>query len=189
MRRIGYLRVSTNKDEQTFSRQEGQLKPLGLDKVYRERVSGSKKSRPQLDAMIEDLQPNDVIYITEVARLSRSTLDLLSIVEEISNKGASIKSLKDAWLDSTTDNPMATFMLTMVGALAQLEREQIVQRVNGGIAVAKAKGVQLGRPTASKNKVDLALQLYDTGEHTTRQITDIAGISKATLYRKLKQRA
>lgn len=189
-RNIAYLRISTVNDEQTFSRQEGRLSPYNIDKVYKERVSGSKtkQDRPELYRLLRDLRKGDTVYITEVARLSRSTVDLLSLVQEINDKGAAIKSLHDTWLDTTSDNPMSTFMLTMVGALAQLEREQTVQRVNEGLAAAKSKGTKLGRPEVKQNKLKLALKLYDEGQHTIQYIVDTTGISKPTLYRYLKER-
>ncbi|HET7577781.1 MAG TPA: recombinase family protein [Bacillales bacterium] len=150
----GYMRISTTKEDQRFDRQEQQLD--FCDYIYKDRVSGSKKSRPDLDRLLDELQAGDVVYILSIDRLSRSTKDLLEIVETIKNKKASIKSIHDSWLDTTSDNPMNDFLLTVMGALAELERKQIVQRVNEGMAVAKERGVKFGRPTANKNKVQYA---------------------------------
>jgi len=112
---------------------------------------------------------------------------LLEIVETIKAKGASLKSIHDSWLDTTSDNPMSEFLLTVMGALGQMEREMITQRVREGVKVAQEKGVKFGRPTANKNKVAYAIELYNAGNHTTKEISDITGVSKATLYRKLKE--
>ncbi|WP_407708541.1 recombinase family protein [Bacillus altitudinis] len=182
----GYMRISTKKDEQTFSRQEAQL--LGkVDKLYFDRMSGAKKNRPQLQEMLSSLEAGDTVLIVAIDRLSRSTKDLLEIVETIKSKGASLKSINDSWLDTTSDNPMSEFLLTVMGALGQMERAMTIQRVKEGVQVAKEKGVKFGRPKANKTKVNYALELYYSGALTVREITDITGVSKATLYRKVRE--
>lgn len=186
-RAIGYMRISTTKEEQKFDRQEEQLKALGCNIIYADRLSGAKRDRPELNRMLEELQVGDTVHIVAIDRLSRSTKNLLEIVDIIKNKGASLKSINDAWLDTTSENPMSEFLLTVMGALAQMERQMITQRVKEGVKVARAKGVKFGRPTANKNKVDYAIELYEAGEHPVRKICDITGISKATLYRKIKE--
>lgn len=187
-RLIGYMRVSTDKETQKFDRQETQLKDVGVEMIYSDRMSGSKRDRPSLNEMLDSLQADDIVYIVEIARLSRSTKDLIDIVDIIKAKGASLKSINDTWLDTSSANPMSEFLLTVMGALGQMERAMITQRVKEGVEVAKRKGVKMGRPTANKTKVSHALELYDAGEHTVKQIVDITGISKATLFRKLKAR-
>lgn len=187
-RLIAYMRISTNKEEQKFDRQETQLKDIGCTEFYADRISGAKRERPQLDAMIDSLQAGDTVYILSIDRLSRSTKDLLEIVETIKAKGAFLKSINDSWLDTTSDNPMSDFLLTVMGALGQMERAMITKRVQEGVDVAKRKGVKLGRPTANRNKVAYALELYDAGKHTVNEIVDITGISRATLFRKVKAR-
>jgi DNA invertase Pin-like site-specific DNA recombinase len=138
----GYMRISAVKEEQTFERQEAQLKAIGCNIIYADRMSGAMRDRPELNKMLSELQQGDVIHIVEIARLSRSTKDLLDIVEEIKSTGASLKSLHDTWLDTTSDNPMSEFLLTVMGALGQMERAMITQRVKEGVRVAKDKGVQ-----------------------------------------------
>lgn len=179
----GYVRVSTS--EQSFERQEAQLGHC--DYIYRDKISGSKKSRPELDQLLKALQAGDKVVIVSIDRLSRSTKDLLEIVERITEKGASLTSIQDSWLDTSGDNIMSDFLLQIFSALAEMERKQIVKRVNEGLAVAKKNGVKLGRPKANTNKTDYAIQLYQQGEHTGNQIADICGISRATLYNKLKR--
>lgn len=185
---IGYMRISTTKDEQKFDRQELQLKDYGCEELYADRISGAKRDRPELDRMLEELQEGDTVVILAIDRLSRSTKDLLEIVDTIKNKGAFLKSINDTWLDTTKDNPMSDFLLTVMGALGQMERAMITKRVQEGVEVAKRKGLKLGRPKANANKVAHALELYDAGNHTVKQIVDITGISKATLFRKVKER-
>lgn len=183
----GYMRVSTNNVEQKFDRQEERLIEA-CNMIYSDRLSGSKRDRPELNRMLDELEAGDTVLILSIDRLSRSTKDLLEIVEVIRDKGATLKSLNDSWLDTTSDNPMSDFLLTIMGALAEVERKQIVKRVNEGIATAKRKGVKFGRPEAKQSKVELALDLYDAGEHTVKQIEEITGLSRATIYRRIKQR-
>ncbi|MDQ0220399.1 recombinase family protein [Peribacillus cavernae] len=184
---IGYMRVSTDKESQKFDRQETQLQALGCEVIYSDRMSGAKRDRPQLNKMLSDLQEGDVVHIVEIARLSRSTKDLLEIVEQIKTAGASLKSINDSWLDTTSANPMSDFLLTVMGALGQMERQMIAQRVREGVKVAQAKGVKFGRPKANKNKVDYAIKLWQEGNHTGQAIADITGISRKTLYNKVKE--
>lgn len=183
---VGYMRISTTKKEQKFDRQEQQLADK-VDELYADRISGSKRSRPELDRLIENLEQGDTVLILSIDRLSRSTKDLLDIVEQIKERGASLRSLQDSWLDTTSDNPMSDFLLTVMGALAEMERKQTVKRVNEGLAVAKKKGVKLGRPKANKAKVELALELYEQGKHTVKEIEDITGLSKKTIYNKINE--
>lgn len=180
------MRISTKKDEQTFDRQEAQLKNL-CDYIYSDRISGAKRDRPELTKLLDGLQAGDTVYIVSIDRLSRSTKDLLDIVQVIKEKGAFLKSINDTWLDTTSDNPMSEFLLTVMGALAQMERAMITKRVQEGVKVAQEKGVKFGRPTANKNKVNYAIELYQAGTHTGQEIADITGISRKTLYNKLRE--
>lgn len=183
----GYMRVSTNGDKQSFGRQESQLESR-VDVLYADRVSGSKRSRPELDRLMDELEAGDVVLILSIDRLSRSTKDLLDIVEKIKDRGASLKSIQDSWLDTTDENPMSDFLLVVMGGLAELERKQIVRRIHEGLEVAKANGVELGRPRANKTKVDLALQLYDEDKHTVQEIAEITDLSRKTIYNYLNKR-
>ena len=106
---VGYARVST--EGQSLNRQIDMLVDFGLDKrnIYQEKISGTKLKRDQLDKMIEELQEEDTVIITDLTRISRSTRDLLNIIDRIKGKGASIKSIKDTWLDTSSDNPYNSF--------------------------------------------------------------------------------
>lgn len=184
---IGYMRISTVKKEQKFDRQEAQLEDK-VDVLYADRISGSSRKRPELDKMLDTLEEGDTVLVLSIDRLSRSTKDLLDIVETIRDKGAVLKSVQDTWLDTSDDNPMSDFLLTVMGALAEMERKQTVQRVKEGLAVAKSKGKVFGRPPANPHKVALALELYDNGKHTVKEIEAITGLSRKTIYNKLKER-
>ncbi|KAF2783879.1 recombinase, partial [Clostridium perfringens] len=125
---VGYARVST--EEQSLNRQIDMLIDYGVDKrnIYQEKISGMKSNREQLDKMIDELQAGDTVIITDLTRISRSTKDLLNIIDRIKAKGASIKSIKDTWLDTSSDNPYNSFLLTVMSGLSQLERDLISQR-------------------------------------------------------------
>ncbi|BDU86340.1 recombinase family protein [Clostridium perfringens] len=182
---IGYARVST--EEQNLDRQIDMLVKYGVDKrnIYKEKITGTKADREQLNNMLNDLQENDIVVIADLTRVSRSTKDLLSIVDKIKSKGASIKSIKDTWLDTTSDNPYNSFLLTVMSGLSQLERDLISQRTKEGLESAKARGRNGGRPKKRNDKADTVSLLYKEGF----KIVDIVkqtGLSRATVYRTLK---
>ncbi len=143
MRKIAYIRVSS--ESQNTARQRKSLKEAGCEVFYEEKISGKNTDRPQLKQMLEELQEGDVVLVHEISRLSRSVKDLLEIVESIKEKGASLKSLNEAWLDTTSDNPMNDFLLNIFGSLAQLERGLTLQRQREGIEIAKREGKFRGR--------------------------------------------
>jgi DNA invertase Pin-like site-specific DNA recombinase len=140
----GYGRVST--DGQTLVSQDAQLQAAGCTKVFAEKVSGAKTDRVQLARLLKALTPGDQLVVTRLDRLARSTRDLLNILDQIGKVGATFKSLADAWADTTT--PHGRLMLTVLGGLAEFERELIRARTAEGRERAKARGVHLGRPPA-----------------------------------------
>ncbi|MDK0751863.1 recombinase family protein [Clostridium perfringens] len=182
---IGYARVST--EGQNLDRQIDMLVNYGVDKrnIYQEKMTGTKSDREQLNKMIEELQENDVVVIADLTRVSRSTKDLLNIIDRIKEKGASIKSIKDTWLDTTSDNPYNSFLLTVMSGLSQLERDLISQRTKEGLASAKARGRNGGRPSKRNNKADTVELLYKEG-YKIVDIVKQTGLSRATVYRTLK---
>lgn len=149
---VGYARVST--EGQNLDRQLKQLEDYGVDKrnIYKEKITGTRADREQLNKMLDELQEGDTIVITDLTRISRSTKDLLEITEKIKNKDASIKSLKDTWLDTTSDNPYNSFLLTIMAGLSQLERDLTSMRTKEGLAAARAKGRVGGRPSKQNEK-------------------------------------
>jgi DNA invertase Pin-like site-specific DNA recombinase len=137
----GYARVST--DGQTLDAQVAQLEAAGASKVFQEKVSGARRDRAQLDKLIASLSPEDVVLVARLDRLARSTRDLLNILAAIADRGALFRSLGDGWADTTT--PHGRLMLTILGGLAEFERELIRVRTGEGRARAKAQGRKLGR--------------------------------------------
>src|SRR5512133_1472585 len=133
MTTYGYARVSTN--GQDLGSQEAELMAAGAAKVFKEKVSGAKTDRAELAKLIRRLEPGDVLVVTRLDRLARSTRDLLNIVAELAERGAGFKSLRDTWADSTT--PHGKLMLTVLGGLAEFERSLIVARTSDGRKRAK----------------------------------------------------
>lgn len=138
--KIGYIRVSTQ--EQNTIRQEVLMKSLGVDEIYIDRMSGKNANRPELQKMMEYVRKGDTVIVESISRFARNTRDLLELVEKLTAKGVEFVSRKEA-IDTTT--PTGKFMLTVFGAVAELEREYILQRQREGIAIAKANGVYKGR--------------------------------------------
>jgi DNA invertase Pin-like site-specific DNA recombinase len=138
---FAYARVST--DGQTLDAQVAQLTAAGATKVFKEKISGAKTDRAQVAKALSTLAEGDVLIVTRLDRLARSTRDLLNILAEIADKGAGFRSLNDAWADTTT--PHGRLMLTVLGGLAEFERELIRARTGEGRARAVRNGVKLGR--------------------------------------------
>ncbi|MGE6630743.1 recombinase family protein [Bacillus sp. NPDC077027] len=181
---FAYMRVST--EEQRLDRQEQALLEAGAEKVFFEKITGTKKDRPQLNKMLEQLRTGDTVIITDLTRLSRSTKDLIELVTLFEEKGVNLKSLKESWLDTTT--PHGKLMFTMFSGLAQFERDLISERTKEGLEIAKKKGKQIGRTATSESKIKYALNLIDTGEMNIKQASEEVGVSRMTLHRYLKKR-
>jgi len=182
--KIGYARVSTV--DQNLDRQMDALAEIGVEKTFTEKVTGKKSDRLELVRMIDQLRDGDVVIISELTRLSRSTKDLFAIVEQIQAKGANIKSLKETWLDTTT--PHGKLMFTIFAGLSQFEADLIAQRTREGLAAARARGRLGGRPKIAVNKASMALKMYDSKEFSVDEICKNCCIGKTTLYRLIQNR-
>ena len=139
----GYARVSTR--DQDVTAQVAELRAAGAEEIFREQVSGARSDRRQLARALRRLDQGDVLLVTRLDRLARSTRDLLNVLDEIGKKGAGFRSLGDAWADTTT--PHGRLMLTVLGGLAEFERELIRARTGEGRKRAKDRGVKFGRPS------------------------------------------
>jgi DNA invertase Pin-like site-specific DNA recombinase len=175
----GYARVST--DGQSLSAQLAELKAAKCTKIFQEKISGARSDRKQLARLMADLAKGDVLIVTRLDRLARSTRDLLNLLGTIAEKGAGFKSLRDTWADTTTAH--GRLMLTVLGGLAEFERELIRTRTGEGRERAKARGVVLGRkPKLSPHQRREALARREAGE----VLTDIArtyNVSHSTISR------
>ncbi len=158
---FGYARVSTR--DQDLTAQDAELMAAGCAKVFKEKVSGAKTDRPELAKLIGRLEPGDMLVVTRLDRLARSTRDLLNVIAAVADRGAGFKSLKDVWADTTT--PHGRLMLTVLGGLAEFERELIRARTGEGRKRAKDRGVKFGRPRKlTPHQRQEALQRLSAGE-------------------------
>jgi DNA invertase Pin-like site-specific DNA recombinase len=175
----GYARVSTR--DQDLAAQDAELMAAGCAKVFKEKVSGAKTDRPELAKVIRRLEPGDVLVVTRLDRLARSTRDLLNVLDEIGKRGAGFRSLKDTWADTTT--PHGRLMLTVLGGLAEFERELIRARTGEGRARAKARGVKFGRPRKlTPHQRQEAIQRLQAGE-TMADVARTYAVDASTISR------
>lgn len=181
--KVGYIRVST--EEQNTIRQEILMKDLGVERVYMDKASGkSRTGRPQLEAMMDFVREGDVVIVESISRFARSTRDLLTLVEQLTDKGVGFVSQKEA-IDTNT--PQGKFMLTVFGAMAELEREQTLQRQREGIAAAKAAGKYKGRKPIEIED-SLVKSVHDQWykrEITTSHAVKLLNVSSRTFYRRM----
>ena len=175
----GYVRVST--DGQSVDTQVRRLRAAGAHRVFREVASGARADRPGLRRAIAHLEEGDVLMVMRLDRLARSTRDLLNTLAAIAEKNAGFRSLGDVWADTTT--PHGRLMLTILGGLAEFERELIRARTGEGRKRAKARGVQFGRPPKLNNhQRQEALQRLAAGE-TQADIARTFGVNATTIGR------
>ena len=177
---IGYARVST--DGQTLDSQIAALSAAGAGRIYRETASGAKAERKELARAMKAITVGDTLLVTRLDRLARSTRDLLNIVDAIAKAGAGFRSLADAWADTTT--PHGRLMLTVLGGLAEFERELIRARTGEGRKRARARGVQMGRPPKlTKHQRREALTALSDGSATQADLARRFNVSQATISR------
>jgi DNA invertase Pin-like site-specific DNA recombinase len=176
---VGYARVST--DGQTLDAQHAALKAAGADRVFAEKVSGAKTDRRQLQRAMEALGTGDVLLVTRLDRLARSTRDLLNVLAAVSEKSAGFRSLADTWADTTTAH--GRLMLTVLGGLAEFERELIRARTDDGRQRAMARGVRFGRkPKLTAHQIKEALARREAGEPLV-EIARSYAVSHSTISR------
>ena len=178
---FGYARVST--EQQNLDRQIDSLKKYGCDVIYNEKITGTKRDRPELEKLLDRITEGDVVVITELSRLGRSTKDLIELTELFHNKGVHLVSLKEQ-IDTATATGKLLF--TLMSAIAQFERDVIADRTREGLVAARARGRKGGRPKTNSESIKKALKLYHTNQYTIREIEELTGVKKATLYRSLK---
>ena len=182
---VGYIRVSTA--EQNEARQVQMMKEYNANKVYVEKISGKNAERPELKAMLEFVREGYAVITESSSRIARNTKDLLSIVETLSNKGVGFISLKEQ-IDTST--PQGKFMLTVFGAMAQLERDTILQRQAEGIEIAKAEGKYKGRKPieVDDKEFEAVCRRWRAGEMTATAAMKKLNLKPSTFYRKVKER-
>jgi len=176
---IGYARVST--DDQNLNLQSDALTQAGCDRILEDRISGSKSERPGLKEVLNYARTGDTIVVWRLDRLSRSLKDLIEMVTLLESKGIGLKSLQEA-IDTSSSSGKLIFHI--FGALAEFERNLIRERTHAGLQAARARGRKGGRPKSlDKDKQSLVVKLYEEKKHTVKQICQMMGISKPTLYK------
>lgn len=183
--KVAYIRVSTA--EQHEDRQMAALQSYGIDKWFSEKISGKDINRPKLQEMLNFVRDGDTVYVEDFSRLARSTKDLLAIVDLLKNKNVRLVSLKES-LD--TDTPTGRLMLTMIAAIAEFERQNILERQREGIELAKAKGVYKGRKRLAPSDFKSFPRLYDAYlEHkiSKSKMAKELGVCRATVDRLIEE--
>lgn len=179
--KIGYVRVST--EEQNTARQEALMEQLGVDELFVDRMSGKSRDRPELQRMLTFVRKGDVVIVESISRFARNTKDLLELIEMLAAQEVTFVSQKEA-IDTRT--PTGKFMLTIFGAVAELEREYILQRQKEGIEIAKANGKYTGRKPIQHPEFDRVVQQWRRGDITATAAMRKLGMAKSTFYRKVR---
>jgi DNA invertase Pin-like site-specific DNA recombinase len=180
--RVGYVRVSTQ--EQNEARQLAALEKFCIEKLYTEKVSGKDTKREQLQRMLDFVREGDEIYVVDFSRLSRSVSDLLGIVEMLDKKGVRLVSIKEN-LDTST--PTGKLMLTMIGAIAEFERSNILERQREGIAIAKSAGKYKGRRAKELDNFGEVYESWKKGDITAVAAAKLLGVNRGTFYNRVKE--
>ena len=180
--KIGYIRVSTA--EQNSARQEVLMNEHGVDQVFIDRMSGKSTDRPELRRMMTFVREGDTVIVESISRFARNTRDLLELVEQLTAKQVEFVSKKEA-IDTST--PTGKFMLTVFGAVAELEREYILQRQKEGIAIAKENHIYKGRKPVERADMPAVVHLWRTGKITAVEAMKRLDMKPSTFYRRVKR--
>ena len=178
--RVGYIRVSTT--HQNTDRQEDSLERMNVEKLFIEKASGKDRRRPQLKALMEFVQPGDVVVVHELSRMARSVVDLYDIAKELNDKGVSLESLKED-IDLTSATGKLTFGIMAV--MAQFERDLLLERQREGIEAAKARGKRWGRENVygtDERQVHDVFTKYYAKKLTFAEASQQLGMKKGTFY-------
>ena len=183
---IGYARVSTEEQNETRQLESFANYSEKIRKVFIDKVSGKNMNRPQLQAMLDYVREGDVVVVSDFSRLARSTRDMLQIVQELTEKGVGLISLKE---NVDTETPQGRFMLTVFAALAELERETILQRQREGIAIAKQEHKYKGRKPLpfDEDRLKSECKKWRNGEQTAVATMNKLGIKRNRFYQIVKK--
>ena len=179
---VGYIRVSTV--EQNEARQIVTMEQYKAERVFQEKVSAKDTNRPELKAMLDFVREGDTIVVHDFSRLARSTKDLLELVEQLENKGVKLISAKES-LDSST--PQGKLMLTMLGAIYEFERTNLLERQREGIAIAKEQGKFKGRKEVKVDNFESYYNKYKNREINKTQLAKELEVSRPTLDKLIKE--
>ena len=180
--KVGYVRISTR--EQNTARQDVLMEQLGVERVYTDKLSGKNTERPELQKMMDFVREGDVVVVESFSRFARNLRDLLDLTETLERKGVQFISQKER-ID--TNGPAGRLMLQIFGALAEFERETILERQAEGIAVAKAEGRMTGRPKKAVDTFEDVYRDYEDKKISASEGARRLGIARSTWYRKVKE--
>lgn len=186
---FAYKRVSTG--QQDLRRQEEAFKGINIDQVYEDKLTGKNTDRPALNKLRLDVEPGDHVYVESISRLARNVDNLRQLVQEFREKDVTVHFIKEGF-NTGNGNNMAGFMLTILGAVAEMERELTVERVREGIKKAQTYGTRSGRPLGRPArtipaKFEKYYKQWKAGEITGVEFAKLIDVSRATLYRFIKQ--
>jgi len=177
--KVGYARVSTK--DQTLDAQLSRLAEAGCEMFFEEKISGAAKKRPRCEEMLEQLRKGDVVVVTKLDRLARSTAELLRVAETINEKIAELQSLDEPWADTTT--PAGKMIMTVFGGIAEFERSLILTRTQEGREAARARGVPFGRPSKLRqDQKEVVRDLVKNGQ-SIAAVARTFNVHPATIYR------
>jgi DNA invertase Pin-like site-specific DNA recombinase len=182
MTRIGYARVSSR--DQNLDSQLDMLTKAGCEKIFEDKASGAKESRPGWDRLLEFLRPGDTIVVAELSRMTRSLMHLLSLVKELEQKDIQIVSLREH-IDTSTATGRA--FMSIMGAINQMERELKAERAAAGRSAARARGKTGGRPRTDPKLLDKARILYEDSDYTAAEVCGTFGIGRRTFFKYLDE--
>ena len=177
--KIGYARVSTT--DQNLDLQLAVLKEAGCGRIFQEKISGAKRNRPELQRLLDQLRPDDVVVVWKLDRLARSTQNLLELADQIKNAEASFCSLSEPWAD--TASPSGKMIMTVFAGISEFERDLIRERTGAGRAAAKERGVRFGRPEKMNEEQKLLAKRLLQEDKSVSEIARTFNVHKATIYR------
>ena len=177
---IGYARVSTT--DQNLNMQIDALEKYGCERIYQEKITGTKKDRPQLAELMTILRPGDKVVIYKLDRISRSTKHLIELSEFFEKKGVEFISIQDS-IDTSTS--LGRFFFRVLASIAELERDIISERTRSGLKSARARGKKGGRPRVAKENLSLAIKMYNSRKYTIKEIVIATNVSQSTIYRNI----
>ncbi|HOV24761.1 MAG TPA: recombinase family protein [Pseudobacteroides sp.] len=180
--KIGYVRVSTA--EQNTARQEVLMQEMGVDEIFIDKISGKNTNRPELQKMLEFVRKGDTVIVESISRFARNTKDLLELIEKLKEKNVEFISKKE---NIDTSTPTGKFMLTVFGAVAELEREYILQRQAEGIAIAKQEGKYKGRKKIQNDKFEKIYKEWKASNITAVRAMELLGMKRNTFYRRVAE--
>lgn len=180
--KVGYVRISTK--EQNTARQDLLMRELGVERIFTDKVSGKTQERPELHKMMDFVREGDSLTVESISRFARNTRDLLELTATLDAKGVQFISQKE---NIDTSTPAGKFMLAVFGALAELERESILERQAEGIAIAKTEGRMKGRPKKATDTFETVYLDVKAGKLSAAKAARQLNISRSTWYRKVKE--